>query len=523
MWLSACRVCDNILDYQPDLVLVLMHSGWGPVFAAQALWQLTQSRPFPPVARSNIGREKIGIFENAHHLDTTSFFVGEYSSTIDIGKLLAWLTSRTDWREQLRQQVAEVMPSANDPGRILVVDDTIHEGSTAILTLGLLEWSYPQADVRFLNADSWYRSDYREFMLAALVPGDELFPDGKLPSDEVKNHLASVAVGSENVAEDSLCWQPVSLDSPAVQALSSYRPARYWMMASRQIYSIIAREVASRAAGYVRKATDLYYLRFELNKTWLIMRDVWLYNGITRRQVEQRYGLSTQEVKRLLGSWVEYQDVVITRRGRWARYVIPDPIQQYMNKQVNALDDSRESYWLLPGRLMFGSSVLHATNPEAIELSRQAMCSLLDTGVDCWLDVQIIQEDESPQEHPLFVEEARAIGRQAIAPVVPLALQFVSEEGYIRERPRRPNRKDIRRVLDLIENLLGEGRVIYLSASTGSLRGILAGCYLARHGQTGAAALRALQARRATGPNGWKREPASVKARRYVCSWPAGL
>ncbi len=36
MWLAACRVCDNIRDYRPDVLLALMHSGWGPVYAAQA-------------------------------------------------------------------------------------------------------------------------------------------------------------------------------------------------------------------------------------------------------------------------------------------------------------------------------------------------------------------------------------------------------------------------------------------------------------------------------------------------------
>ncbi|MFZ6030445.1 MAG: hypothetical protein ACOYYS_22275 [Chloroflexota bacterium] len=36
MWQSACRICDNILVYQPDLIISLMHSGWGPVFAAKA-------------------------------------------------------------------------------------------------------------------------------------------------------------------------------------------------------------------------------------------------------------------------------------------------------------------------------------------------------------------------------------------------------------------------------------------------------------------------------------------------------
>jgi hypothetical protein len=522
MWRSACRVCDNIRAYQPDLLLALMHSGWGPVFAAQILWQHTQSSPFPPVARTNLGREKIDVFEHTFNLPSECF-PGEYASDFDIGKLLAWLTSRTDWREQLCQQVAEAMQHMGDPQRILVVDDCIHEGSTSILTLGLLDWVYPQTTVRFLNADSWYRSHYTEFLLELLSPGAQFFPDAKIPSDEVRMQLGQVAVGSENVSIDSLYWRPISADSPAVQALMVYRPPTDWLQASQQVYAVIANHIAERSASYVPGEPDPHHFNFGLRKPWLMMRDIWLEQGITRRQAERRYELSSREVIHILENWVENEDVTLVGHGRGARYVIPAPLQ----RQIDKLDDPPEAvddaYWLIPGKLIFGEQPWYSENPEGAEWARREIRHLLDHGVDCWLDVQIIQEAESPSENPLFVEEAKAIGKSAMLQVIPLVLKYLSKENFILIRRGRPNRKDIRPILDQMDRFLAEGRVIYLSASDPALRGILAGCYLARHGQAGRAALEALQACRATAARGWRREPANPKARRFVRSWPAGL
>ena len=522
MWRSACKVCDNILAFQPDLILALMHSGWGPVFAAQVLWSQTQPRSFPAVARANIGREKIDIFDETFRLLTTDFFVGEYSTDIDVGKLLAWLTTRVDWHAQLRQQVAEARQTAEAPQRILVVDDCIHEGSTSILTQGLLGWVYPQADVRFLDANGWYRTNYREFMLAALCPVSEVFPEGKIPSDEVNSQLARLAIGSENVADDSLFWQPVSPHSPSVQALSIYRPATDWVEMPQAIYAVIAQYIAGRSAAYVPAAPNPRDYSFPLRSEWCMMRDIWLENGITRRQAEMRYGLSSQETRRILDRWLEFNDVGMEGYGRGMRYVIPQPLQRKIDKLDNTVEDPHEAYWLLPGKLLFGERPWYTDSPEGTEWARREMRSLLDYGVDCWLDVQILHEGKSPQENPLFLQEAQAMGGPVSVKIVPLAIQYASKENYLHTRRGRPNRKDIRPVLDQIDQFLADGRILYVSASD-KLRSILAGCYLARHGKPGKAALAELQACRASGSNGWKREPASRKARRYILEWPAGL
>jgi len=525
MWNSACRVCDHILDFQPDLVLVLMHSGWGPVFSAQVIWQKTQSRPFPPVARANIGREKLISFENASSMITTSYFVGEYSTDVEVGKLLTWIASRSDWQDQLRQQVAEVMPGQDAPQRILVVDDVVHESSTFIIAAGLLELVYPQAAVRFLNTWSWYRPMYLEFMLATLCPVADIFPDGHIQSKEAHSSLTSVAIGSESIDEDFLYWQPITVDSPSVKALSDYRPAAEWVEMSQTIYRMIANDIAERAVSYTPGELDPYLFNFGLRNNWRMMRDIWVEHSLTLRQAMQRYGLTRQDAKHILERWLEFGEVTMEGYGRGTRYVIPSHLRRYMEKQEDLPSNPNGIFWLLPDKLAFGETPYYTGREDEVKYACQAARELLDMGVDCWLDIQIIREGTLPRENPHFLEEARAIGRPAVAKFIPLAIEYTDKEEYSYIRRGRPNRKDIRPILDQIDYFLANGHVLYVSTSSDyiyDLRGILAGCYLARHGQAGDAALEALQACQPITVHGWARQPPSRKARRYVRSWPEG-
>jgi hypothetical protein len=524
MWKSACRVCDNILAYQPDLVLSLMHSGWGPVFTAQILWQQTQLRPFPPVARPNLGREKTDDFDQAVNFFSSGMFMGIYAVDIDTGHFLSWLTTRTDWQAQLRQLVAEAMPGAAAPQRILVVDDCIHEGSTYILTLGLLELVYPQAEVRFLNADGWYSSDYRDLMLDSVCPVAEVFPEGKLPGGKVLDALGKIAVGSENTAPDSLFWQPISPDSPAVQVLTAFHPAEEWVEMSRAVYAMLAHHILERAASYTPAQPDENYINFQLNPAWRLMRAIWLQNGITRRQAEQYVGLSPQAVKHILGGWIGTDQVMLVGRGRTARYVIPPPIMGYLSSRPGEFpSDPLDLLWLLPGRLAFGEDQMNFHGKELSAYSREQINHLLDLGVDCWIDVQTTWEGGMVGENRAFGEESQRRGRAVVMHPIVLETMFIDGQNRFQTKRGRPDRRDIRPILDQIDRYLAEGRVVFVSSDSRDLRGILAGCYLARHGQAGPAALKALQACRAKTVRSWRRDPVSDKAQRYVRTWPAGL
>jgi len=289
------------------------------------------------------------------------------------------------------------------------------------------------------------------------------------------------------------------------------------------IYAVMEQYIAERAASYSPNPPNRGDIYFGLNTSGRMMRDIWLENGITLRQAVQRYGLTHQEAKRILERWWERNDVTITGSGRGARYMIPSALQQLVNKLESPVFDYHNAYWVLPGKLLFGNPPRYTDNEKGAQHAREGVRNLLDQGIDAWLDVQIIRDGETLKENPFFLDEANLMGRAAIAQYIPLLIKYVNEDNHILVRRSRPNRKDIYPILDQIDHYLANGRVLYVSASERDLRGILAGCYLARHGQAGNAALEALQACRATISDGWRREPPTRKARRYVRSWPKGL
>src|SRR5262245_2851636 len=88
----ATQVCDEVLAFQPEVVIVLMHSGWIPLFAGRELWQQTQPGSFPPVVRVNLGREKLKRFDELENrFGVTNCFVGELEPEEVITFFLAWL------------------------------------------------------------------------------------------------------------------------------------------------------------------------------------------------------------------------------------------------------------------------------------------------------------------------------------------------------------------------------------------------------------------------------------------------
>lgn len=149
----ATQICDEILAFKPDVVIVLMHSGWMPLYAGMELWNRTQKAPFPPIVRANLGREKLKRFNELEGSSTvTDSFAGEMESSDVIAFFLAWLYDQTNWQQDLQLRIQEAIGDEITP-RILIVDESVYEGTTWLLTLGLLSLVYPKADVRFYSAE----------------------------------------------------------------------------------------------------------------------------------------------------------------------------------------------------------------------------------------------------------------------------------------------------------------------------------------------------------------------------------
>ena len=132
------------------------------------------------------------------------------------------------------------------------------------------------------------------------------------------------------------------------------------------------------------------------------------------------------------------------------------------------------SYWVVPGRLAAGEYPGAKDPVEATVRLR----TLLRAGIDHFIDLTASHEGLEPYA-ALAREEALHLGMTVVHVRHPIA------DGHV---PR--TREAMVRILDAIDDTLGDGRVVYLHCWGGVGRtGTVVGCWLVRHGQTGDAAL----------------------------------
>ena len=62
LWKHAVQICDVTKAWNPDITLALLHSGIGPMLAAETLWQSSYDSPYPNQAYINLGREKFNHY-----------------------------------------------------------------------------------------------------------------------------------------------------------------------------------------------------------------------------------------------------------------------------------------------------------------------------------------------------------------------------------------------------------------------------------------------------------------------------
>ena len=229
---AACALLDT---FQPDLVLVLMHAGMVPLRATQALWETTRDMPFPPVVATNIGREKSEYYlALPQHQGNDIFWFDILGGGWDF---VGWAMRETDWSAQLAQQIASAMPQGFTPHRDLILDDWAGKGITQRLAEALLTTLYPDVETRhyagFANAwcdtlgQLWLRKLHPEVYRSWWHLAREAKLQGK--TLQLYTDLCLLVPGTEDIAPDSLDWQPITAHSPLLERLVNYLPAEEWL------------------------------------------------------------------------------------------------------------------------------------------------------------------------------------------------------------------------------------------------------------------------------------------------------
>jgi hypothetical protein len=324
------------------VVVALLHSGWVPAKAAHMLWQATRAEAFPPLVKTNLGREKISFYPGGSKKVSTGNLLGDYSDPFQIGHFLAWLVQQKKWHAELAGQIQAQLPAGVTPQRIMIVDDWIAEGNTWILSIGLLDILYPAAEKQFVAGAYSWKTSFHRLWLETFHPhllgqlDSSTGRDG--PVDENRhvliNHLIRLIPGTEDVDATSLDWRPITASSPDVQKLTKYLPAKEWLELPRFVDKMIEDYIGSRIREYQRGMLDELvipgtaakgtYPRLRLES--LVLRDLWLEEcSISRRAIVEKYNLSSEQASRLLKKMLRSGLLIRKGHGRGAFYCLhPD-------------------------------------------------------------------------------------------------------------------------------------------------------------------------------------------------------
>ena len=159
-------------------------------------------------------------------------------------------------------------------------------------------------------------------------------------------------------------------------------------------------------------------------------------------------------------------------------------------------------YWVEEGRLLAGEYPGHPSNDERV---REKVGALLAAGVTLFVDLTHVRDGMRPYE--LVLHELSPLTARLSAPIVD------------NDVPGSPKEKS--RILDAIDAEIARGGIAYIHCWGGVGRtGTTVGCWFARHGREGDAALTALRARWNTNPKpGQVDTPQTPAQRDYIRDW----
>jgi protein tyrosine/serine phosphatase len=168
----------------------------------------------------------------------------------------------------------------------------------------------------------------------------------------------------------------------------------------------------------------------------------------------------------------------------------------------------QNAYWVAPGRILAGEYPAFGKD----EISRERIRWLLASGVNSFLD--LTQDGEYSLRS--YLDLLRGVQDQEIR---------ISYQRYPVADMQVPAVDGMIRILDHIENEIGNGRIVYLHCYGGRGRtGTVVGCYLVRNGMTGERALAQITRLRSAVqvPEGRLESPETDEQRQMVLSWLPG-
>jgi|YelNatPaOPRAMG01_1025707.scaffolds.fasta_scaffold09254_7 predicted protein tyrosine phosphatase len=170
------------------------------------------------------------------------------------------------------------------------------------------------------------------------------------------------------------------------------------------------------------------------------------------------------------------------------------------------------AYWVQPGQLLAGAYP-GDVHPEQ---TTAKLAALLRCGVTHVVNLMEADEQDSlsswwPDYRPTLEQLAAAEGRRIRWVRYPIPDMAV------------PTPETMRATLDWIDQAIAQGGVVYVHCLAGQGRtGMVAACYLVRHGLPGPAALEQLKELTRTKADLFWPTPQTLAQRTFVLNWPVG-
>lgn len=297
--IASYNVC-VIHRERPDLLIGLANGGILSALATERAWTVLTGETCPPLLLTNLGREKLVRYNTLHSGRKRGRFQGEPSGYSEVIAFLDWLGTQHDWLDTLRSQVEQTLGHSNPPRTIVVIDESCALMSTLLLTLGLLESLYPQAQTFFLDGPHF---DWREVMprawLATFHPHilQTIQTERESKIYEASGALYDIASGTEDIADDSLEFRPLSPDNPSFEYLRPHLPTEVWLTMPSWISQRILHYVEKEAASTTLAMAQEEYaqqLAIEGNGAapYLLLRHIRRWGSITVKEASSYLGIS---------------------------------------------------------------------------------------------------------------------------------------------------------------------------------------------------------------------------------------
>lgn len=504
LYQTAREMCQVIDDFRPDLIVALAHGAWGVLWAVEAYWVSSKgAQAFPPLMVTNLGREKMERYERVREnlpCAHSDIFIADYAGEEEVGYFLSWLEQQQDWIAQFRQQAQAAIRT--DPERILILDDTMLEGCTYRLAIGLAEAAYPQAKIRFINGNvlAW-RSELAYPWLEKNIPGWSEDQHRK-----IAGALYHLATGTKDIHIDSLAWEPITRQSPVMEKASAYLPAEKWLeLPGWMMHTIQARvqehfqsdaqtkphgaNDPPRSANNQSRIIEFQGISFEEE----ITKFVWQHGSITRQEMDRLfpiYKLPAHTLPKML----EYGTLIAEGSAHHRRYLLPP--EASTPEEMLPPEPPLNTFWVTPGRLLAGSVFSDRQDP----LNEQVRYL---TGKGITRILYLLIHD--------FEDGTKCAGAVQIT--------GTSMRFHTVRLPARRRIQGMGEVLSAIDQALKQGEVVYLCAPGIEQAAAVAACYLVQQGATGPQALAQVTELRQSGFEPWHTYPRTCLWRQLALRW----